>query len=385
MNDFSRRVGINALFLEPGMGGLETYVREVVPRLARASPRSEFTLIVNSVGRNAFDDTSIPRNLNIWCPPLIGRRGLRAVSEMTVLGAIASRRFDVLLSVALTAPLMTRAVNVVLLADVTWLIFPDLADDGGRTLALWRSTVPVVARRADRVIALTESGADDIAQRIGVRRSTIDAVPLGRGSAVGATVSTRQSLEAAFGIRPGPIVLNVAAKKAHKNLLRLVDAMVDVHAAAADAQLVLPGAPTTYEGELRKRAREHGIEHAVHFPGFVSHEDLEGLYAAAACFAFPSANEGFGLPVLEAMERGVPVVCANASALPEVAGNAALLVDPADTSALADAISSVLTDPALESSLRNRGYEQAARFSWDRCAEETPLCLQRAVRSRHGE
>jgi glycosyltransferase involved in cell wall biosynthesis len=148
------------------------------------------------------------------------------------------------------------------------------------------------------------------------------------------------------------------------------------------AQLVLPGAPTAYEDALRSRASELGIADAVAFPGYVSDADLEGLYAIADCFAFPSSNEGFGLPLLEAMARDVPVVCADASALPEVVGDAALLVDPDSTTALARAIGDVLTDPELRTRLVAAGRERLPLFTWDRCASETLETLNRAVAQR---
>ncbi len=92
--------------------------------------------------------------------------------------------------------------------------------------------------------------------------------------------------------------------------------------------LVLPGYPTAHEAELRERVAASGLQEDVRFPAWISAEELEGLWAIASAFVFPSLYEGFGLPVLEAMARGVPVACSNASSLPEVAGDGALLFDP---------------------------------------------------------
>ena len=373
------RIGVNALFLEPGMGGLETYVVEAVPRMASLAPESRITVLVNPRGERVFQGLSLPPNLSVECHRHLGRSGFRAISELTLLGLLAGRRFDVLLNVALTAPLATSAVNVVLLADITWLIFPDLADGNRRTLKLWRTIVPTVARRANRVIALTQSGARDIESLLGVRGSQIDVVPLGSGMGRVETPVPREALITSFGMGDGPIVLNVAAKKSHKNLVRLVQAMRIVVGRVPSAQLVMPGAPTAYEEVLRQEAIDLGIERSVCFPGFVSVAELEGLYAEATCFAFPSANEGFGLPVLEAMGRGVPVVCADTSALPEVAGDAAILVPPDDTDALAEAIIRAMTDSATRADMIERGRRQAASFTWDRCAAETLTVLARAV------
>jgi len=103
----------------------------------------------------------------------------------------------------------------------------------------------------------------------------------------------------------------------------------------------------------------------------VSAEDLEGLYAASACFVFPSLYEGFGLDPLEAMSCGAPVVCSNRTSLPEVVGDAAITVDPENTRELVEAMRQVLTNDTLQANLRVRSLQRAAQFSWHKAAAET--------------
>jgi glycosyltransferase involved in cell wall biosynthesis len=177
-------------------------------------------------------------------------------------------------------------------------------------------------------------------------------------------------------------VLNVAMKKVHKNQLRLVQAMPRIRDAAPEARLVLPGARTPYEDALRQEAADLGLSDAVVFPGYVDEADLEGLYSAASVFIFPSLNEGFGLPVLEAMARDLPVVAADAGSLPEVAGDAALLVDPTSVEAIAGATSRVLTDAALRERLVAAGRDRPAAFTWERTAEGTLETWARALSER---
>ncbi len=361
------------------MGGLETYVREIVPRLAAQATRSEITVVCNPRARAALKDEPWAGDIALATPPLFGRPGLKAIAELTALGAYASRHFDALLNVALTAPLATRAANVVLLADTTWARFSKLDDGNNFTPRLWRAIVPPVARRADRVIALTQSGADDIVDYLGVERSRVDVIGLGFDALAPATAMHPTQLRDRLGIGDGPLVLNVAAKKAHKNLLRLVEAMAEVRRHVPDVQLVLPGAPTRYEDDLRRRADQLGIGGAVILPGFVDDAELEGLYAIADCFAFPSLNEGFGLPLLEAMARDLPIVCADASALPEVVGDGAVLVDPLSVTAIAQAIAAVLSDAELRRRLIAAGRERLPLFTWERCAGATLETLSRAA------
>lgn len=381
---FPARIGINAVFLEPSMGGLETYVRELTPWLVRAAPDSHVTVVCNPRGRALLQAEPWASEVTFLTPRVLSLPATKALYETTALGFFASRRFDALLNVALTGPLRTKAANVVLLADVTWLVIDDLGDGDSVTVRLWRSLVPRIARRADRVIALTESGARAIVQELRVSRDRIDVIGLGYAAAGRGTPVPEEELRRRLGIGDGPVVLNVAAKKAHKNLVRLVDAIAIVREELPDVTLVLPGAATPYQDEIVRRAEELGCRSSLVFPGFVSADELEGLYELASCFAFPSLNEGFGLPLLEAMARDVPVVTSAVSAMPEVAGDAALLVDPESPEEIAAAIGQVLRDPAVAERLVAAGRERLQHFTWEHCAEETLVSLVHAASSKVG-
>jgi glycosyltransferase involved in cell wall biosynthesis len=118
----------------------------------------------------------------------------------------------------------------------------------------------------------------------------------------------------------------------------------------------------------------------VRFIGFADDADLPALYSEALCLAFPSLYEGFGLPILEAMACGTPVITSKVSSMPEAAGDAALLIDPHDVDALTDALRRVISDSTLREDLVQRGYTQAARFTWDAAARKLlavydDLCL----------
>jgi glycosyltransferase involved in cell wall biosynthesis len=376
-----RHVGINAVFLEPRLGGLETQTRAIVPQLMRLAPGVRFSIFLNPHGRELLETESWASDVTLVTHPLLGRRGLRAASELTILGELAPRRgVDTLYNVALTAPLRTRAVNVVVLADVTWIVAPDPAV--GATMRLWRTIVPPVARRADRVIALSEDGARDIVEHIGVPRSRIDVVYPGHGLDARPTPTPEAALRGRFGLGDARLVLSVSQKRPHKNLLRLVAAMTAVRRRMPGTVLVLPGNPTDHELELRAHAEALGLADGVVFLGYVDDADLEGLYAAASCFVIASINEGFGIPILEAQRRGVPVACSTASALPEAAGPAARYFDPYDEDAIAGAIGDVLVDRALAARLVADGLEHQSGFTWERAAEGTLECFERAWAAR---
>jgi glycosyltransferase involved in cell wall biosynthesis len=367
--DLPPRIGINAVFLEPRMGGLDTYVRALLGELVRLAPGVRFSVFASPGGARYLATEPWSGEVEIVTHPLLGRRGLKATSELTVLGVLAGRRVDLLHSVAMTAPLRTRAANVVTLADVTWIVAPDPGEAG--TVRLWRAVVPPVARRADRLIALSQAGAEHVVQYLRVPRERIDVVALAADARDLAAPTPERELRERLQLGDGPLILSVSAKKAHKNLARLVRAMPAVLARWPDAVLVLPGNPTAHEAELRALVAELGIARNVAFPDYVDAADLEGLYALARCFVFASVNEGFGIPILEAMRRGVPVACARASALPEVAGEAARYFDPLDVQDIARALSDVLGDPALAADLVARGRAREAAFTWRATAEGT--------------
>jgi glycosyltransferase involved in cell wall biosynthesis len=372
------RIGINAIFLLPGMGGLETYVRELVPELLRAAPQVRFSIFCSPAGERLLRLNDWAHEVEFVSPHLFGVRGLKAISELTALGVIADRRIDLLHSVALTAPWRMRAVSVVTIADVTWVLDPR----PDMTTRLWRLLVPPVARRADRVIAISQAGAEHVVEHLAVRPERIDVTLLGHAGRRLATPLPETELRVRFGLGDGPIVLTVGTRKRHKNLVRLLEAMPAVLAVSPQATLVLAGNPTAHEDELREAAARLKLRARVAFLPFVDAAQLEGLYAAADCFVLPSTNEGFGLPLLEAMGRGVPVACSRVSALPEVAGDAGRYFDPTDVGQIAAALVELLTDDELRKRLSELGRLREKQLTWTATAEMTLSSYARAWHAR---
>jgi glycosyltransferase involved in cell wall biosynthesis len=373
-------LGLNAVFLEARMGGIETYVRCLYPALLEMQPDLWISAFVNEHGRALLAKEPWAGGVELVTHPLLGRRGTRALSEAILLGSLSDRRgCEVLHSVALIAPLRIRATSVVTIPDVTWLRQARAVPL--HTRLLWRALVFPAARRADRVIAHSRVARSEIAEDMQIPKERIDVVPHGPGAETNAEPTSEPELRARLGLGPGPIVLAVSALLAHKNVGTLVEALPEIRQTAPDATVIVPANPTPLGEELAARAHALGVAEALILPGWVSPSDLEGLYAAASCFAFPSLREGFGLPVLEAMRRGVPVACSDASALPEVAGDAALMFDPNRPGELAAAVTRLLRDRELAEELAARGRIRAAQFTWRRAAEETLASFERARQS----
>jgi glycosyltransferase involved in cell wall biosynthesis len=374
-------IAVNSVFLRPQMGGIEVMVKRLLPEMARLAPNTRFSVYVGPQGVEALAGEDWTGAIGIETHPLLGRRGGKAVSELTLLGWLAPRRgADLIYSVALTGPLRTGAAHVVNVADTTWISHPDPGEMG--TVRLWRAIVPPVVRRADRVIAVSCAGRDDIVRHLRVPEERVDVVIQGPGSEPSGAATPVAELRERLGLGDGPIVLSVSAQKAHKNLVRLLNAFRTVVRHRPAARLVMPGNLTEHGSELQAYARELGIEQTVVFPGWVSREDLEGLWRAATCSVVPSLNEGFGMPVVESMQRGVPVASSKAGALPEAGGNAALYFEPHDEPAMAEAIRALLDDDELRADLAEQGREWVTRFTWERCAEETLESFERAWHGR---
>jgi glycosyltransferase involved in cell wall biosynthesis len=164
----------------------------------------------------------------------------------------------------------------------------------------------------------------------------------------------------------GDYFLYLGTLQPRKNLARVIDAFATIKTKAA---LVLAGKRGWLYDDLFRHVRQLGLEKRVIFPGYIAEEDKADLLSGASAFVFPSLYEGFGLPVLEAQACGCPVITSTTSSLPEVVGDGALLVDPRNSSAIADAMQRIATDPTLSESLVERGFINARRFSWTTCAQ----------------
>ncbi len=372
-------VGLNLIFLVPGeTGGMEVAARELIPALvAEAPPGMRFTAFVNREAAAAGDGPWGELLPAVTVPVHARNRVQWVLGEQALLPRLAARAgVDLVHSLASTAPLWGRFRRVVTVHDLIYARFPEahagLRDKGMRVL------VPGAVRRSDRVIADSRSTRDDLVTLLGVRPERIDVVPLGLGAVRRSEPLPERDVRAQFELGERAVVLSLSAKRPHKNLLALIGALARIVPEQRPV-LVIPGYPTAHELELRARADALGVAADVRFPAWLSSAELEGLWSIARAFVFPSLYEGFGLPVLEAMARGVPVACSNASSLPEVAGDAAVLFDPRAEAAIAEAISRVLSDESLRARLRALGTAQVRRFTWERTARLTLESYARAM------
>ena len=371
------RIGLNLLYLVPGaVGGTETYARQLAGALATAHPRTLFLVFCGREAQSSLRAQGWPENVRVIALPVrCANKPARIAAELTLLPAAARRhRVDLLHSLGTTSPLTGACPRVVTIHDLIYDLFPQSFPGPAR--AGLRLLVPLGARRARRVLADSHATARDIVERLHVPAGRVDVVWLGLGLENSAAATASDVLRERLELGGRRVLLCVSPALPHKNLPALIDALAR---AGGDAMLVIAGHPGREREALLAHVERLGLGDRVRLTGWISDADLEGLYALADGFVYPSLSEGFGLPILEAMRRSVPVACSNATSLPEVAGDAALLFDPGDSDAIASAMRTLLDGgPQIEQQVA-RGRARAATFSWAACAERTLASYERAL------
>lgn len=363
---------------------MEVVARGLIPALVDAAPRLRFTAFVNREAAAAGDGPWGELVPAVTVPVHARNRVQWVFGEQALLPLLAARAgVDLVHSLGTTAPLWGPFRRVTTVHDLIYARFPDahsgLRDRGMRVL------VPAAVRRSARVLADSCSTRDDLIELLGATASRIDVAPLGLAPIHREEALSEAETRARLDLGDGrPVVLSLSAKRPHKNLLALISALALI-ASERRPLLVIPGYPTWHEAELRARAAELGVAADVRLPGWLPEPEIEGLWAIARAFVFPSLYEGFGLPVLEALARGVPVACARASSLPEVAGDAALMFDPHDPAAMAVAIETLLSlDDVARARTRARGVVRSEQFTWERTAQATLASYERALAAPGG-
>jgi len=226
---------------------------------------------------------------------------------------------------------------------------------------LMATAIPGI-RRAEHVVSISDYVLGDIRKTLRLSDEKTSRIYNGIKSPAGAPSGVEK--------REASRIFGVNLWQPHKNLIRLLDAFAVLRCEFPALELHLAGRPQAQfrkQPDLAVRLQSPGVK----VLGYLKDEDLAEAYQTATVFAYPSLEEGFGLPVLEAMAAGTPVVTSNATCLPEVAGGAAILVDPLSVKSIADGLRVALTEGDADRQKRVlKGRDVAARFTWDRAAAE---------------
>jgi glycosyltransferase involved in cell wall biosynthesis len=288
----------------------------------------------------------------------------RLLAQLVVPIAALVTRADLVHFAKSQASWVVGVRTVVTLFDLTTLHQPQW--HGHFAVWYWRHIQPLMVRQADAIVTLSKHVAQDIVETYHIGTNQLFVVPCAPQPVKLDHVPDLPKLPARFVLFVGMI----ARKKNLGTLIRAI-ALLGQHGSQAPS-LVLAGPryELSDDGGVLELIRELNLEGRVHYLGAVSIHVLDQLYRQATLFAMPSVHEGFGIPCLEAMQRGTPVIAAHASALPEVVGDAGLLVeDYLSPQAWAQAISTLWNEPLLRNVLIARGYQRVQCFNWEKSAQ----------------
>lgn len=339
-----RRIAVDANPLtRPAATGTEVYARELVRRLPAAAPELEWVFYASRPAPAAAVDLTVLPAPRLW-------------SQARLPVELWGRRPDLFFAPSHVVPFLAPGRTLTVVHDLAFERLPAAY----RPFDRWylRRTTRWAVRRCPVLLTVSESTRADLAELYGVDPARVVVVPPGV-TRPPARLQVRRARLAELGIEE-PFVLHVGRVEARKNQAAALAAVERIPG------LMLVSAGPVADPELAARLAASG---RVRVLGAVAAGDLELLYRTAAALVFPSLYEGFGLPILEAMQRGLPVVTVRASSLPEAAGDAALYAaGPDDVDGLAAALRSAIEDAACRRRLALAGRRQAARFSWERTA-----------------
>ncbi|MEX8033384.1 glycosyltransferase family 4 protein [Microbacterium sp. 20-116] len=370
-----RRILVDLLGFTGSRGGTETYVRELLPRIAGLLPETRFAAVT---GRAGTDRVSAFFPGHVQTVPWVGSGPATwALGAVTSTDLLARRgRADLVWAPANFGPVFRGVKRVVTVHDAIYDEVP-----GGLAQRAQRAVTSTLMRRsaqtADRVITVSHAAAHSIERFLGVPAGLISVVH--NGSSEPRPVAEPDGILSPFALPAGrPLVLSVGNRMPHKNFPGLLAALATIPPADRPVTVIAGSRlPDPLAGDVTRL----GLERDVILPGWVSDEQLEALYQAAALYVCPSLAEGFGLPVVDALRRRVPVLAHDVPVLREVGGDAAHYADATDANAFGAAITAALRTPA-DDAARSEAQRWASRFTWDAAAEATARVLDKVLSER---
>jgi glycosyltransferase involved in cell wall biosynthesis len=334
--------------------GTENYAIELIRALIRQNTQHRLTLYF----RDTPSPDLFPASKQVEHKTIPFHR---AWTHLRFAAALWHDRPDVIFVPAHTLPIIFPGRAVVTVHDLGFKYFPEAHPTRQRLYLDW--TTRYSARRATFILADSQATAHDLTQFYGTPNEKIRVVYPGVEKPSSATaVDVRQK----YGL-PERYFLFIGTLQPRKNIARIVQAFQHWKTAHPNdpAGLVLAGG----KGWLYDPAWIADVEE-VYLPGYIDDGDKNSLYANALALIFPTLYEGFGFPVIEAMHSGTPIIASNTSSLPELVGDAGLLVDPLNVAEIAAAMGKISDDENLAHILREKGYAQAAQFTWERAAQQ---------------
>lgn len=357
-------IGLNAHLLSsrPGFrsAGIHQYIDNLLRELPNAAPEHRYTAMVGARQPRTYAGVTIRKALlDTESPP-------RRIVWEQLIQPWSLGRYDLYHALAFVAPALLLAPMVVTIYDLSFFHYPDRLPRS-RRLYLQHMT-EWTCQRSQRIIAISESTARDVAATFGIAPERIDVAPPGcdfarfRSLSLGEVAAFRREQDL-----PQRFWLFIGTLEPRKNLVTLMEAYASLPETERLPLVIAGGKGWDYE-PIFAAVDRYRLGEQVRFPGFISAEALPLWYNAAEAFVYPSVFEGFGIPVLEAMACGTPVITSDATSLPEVVGDAGVCLSPLDVSAWAAALRRAHGDDTWRAEARKRGLARATRFTWRQTA-----------------
>ncbi|MEP7288657.1 MAG: glycosyltransferase family 1 protein [Chloroflexota bacterium] len=369
-------VGLNAHLLSPKAGyrraGIHGYIWQLLDHLPAVDPAWHYRVFVGA------GDPPPRASLDIRRSRFGTARPLKRIAWEQFVQPCQLDGLDLVHELAFVAPVVMPRPFVVTVYDLTFMRYPELLPRVRRWYL--RLLTGLSCQRARRVIAISQSTADDLVTLLGVARDKIDlAVPGVEGRFCPLPANEVAAWRTKQGL-PERFLLFVGTLEPRKNLPMLLRAYAALPTAdQAACHLVLAGGKGWMTEEIHRTIAEYELSSVVQLPGFVADSDLPWLYNAAEAFVYPSIFEGWGLPVTEAMACGKPVLVSNVSSLPEAAGDTGLRLPPSDTAAWTAGLSRCIHDGAWRAEQGLLAQTRARQFTWTHTAEQTVASYRKAL------
>ncbi len=368
--------------------GFGRFTRELLEHLLEIDKTNEYLFFIDG---DTSDSEAIPERVEkivvetkvspIKAASANGSRSLKDIWAMS--REVWRNQVDVFFFPAVYSyfPILNRTKVIVTIHDVIADHNPELIFPNTKSKVFWKLKQNAAVRQSDLILTVSDYSKEQISEYFGLPTTRLRVISEGARSIfkVLPKNGAMHKTLGRFGLKPEErLLLYVGGISPHKNLSSLINAFrrINENPDQTDVKLVLVG---DYKDDpffsaypsLKKQVAKLGLEDKVIFTGFISDEDLALFYNAATLLVFPSLEEGFGLPAVEAMACGTPVVASNCSSLPEVVGEAGRFFDPRDEKNMAEVIGEILNDGSLIADLKKSSLDRSKKFGWQKAAEDT--------------
>lgn len=354
------RFGYNPETKLPNRVGSSIYNFEILLNLEKIDKVNDYTIYLPIA-----QSKDMPSERNNWKYKIVQAKKLWTLTALSSEFFFKRPQIDVYFNPTHYLPPFAPENSVVSILDLSYIYFPELFKRKERVkLVNWSK---YSAKKAKKIITISNSSKNDIIKEYGIEADKIAVVYPGIKDLKIKSNLKMSDIKEKFGLNNN-YILFVGTLQPRKNVNKLIEAFASLN---TDLDLVIIGKKGWQFEDILAAPKKYGVEDKVKFLHDVNDEELKEFYKNAEFFVLPSLYEGFGLPVLEAMQLGCPVITSDISSLPEAGGDAAMYFNPNDVSDIASKMQKLIGDKELREKMVKKGYDQVKKFSWEKSARET--------------